>query len=134
MSHLVLRALLCLMLVLNGTGYTAAATQMGLAHLAMSAPGEQAATPPCHGESSHDEVAAMHAHADDDCATAGMDDGAPDCCQSSHCNCDCLQHATAAIAIFSVPAGLPPERHRAQPRQIDRPSPPLPHLLRPPIG
>ena len=134
MSHLVLRLLLCLLLVLNGTGYASAATQMSLAHIAMQAHADHRA-PPCHDAAPHDEVASsLHAHADEDCAMSGSSAATPDCCQSSRCNCDCLQHATPALAIVSISPGPPPGGALAPLRKVDRVSPLLPHLLRPPIA
>lgn len=135
MSRVALRLLLSLMLVLNGTGYAAAATQMGLSHLAMDAHGRHSAQPRHDAAPHGDRAAAMHAHAaSSDCTMSATVPAEPECCQSSQCNCDCLQHATAALAVLFVPTSLPPQRHLAQPRVLDRVPPLLPHLLRPPIG
>ena len=134
MSRVVLRLLLSLMLVLNGTGYAAAATKMGVMHLAMQAHGKHTA-PPCHETAPHEHMAAaMHAHADTDCAMSAAAPAEPGCCQSSQCNCDCLQHATDVLVVLFIPASLPPQRHLAQPPAFDRAPPLLPHLLRPPIA
>jgi len=128
MRHLAFRLLLCLMLVLNGTGYAVAATQMDLAHMAVALAAQEAeSNPPCHEmatESASHMTQATH--------QAGSD--VPPCCQSSKCSCDyCLQHLTAAMSVIAVPADAPQSADIAQPRVAHRVAPPLPNLLRPPI-
>ena len=133
MRRLAVRLLLCVLLVLNGTGYAVAATDMHVAHLAMAmAMHEAEAASPCHDAETPDNTGVtQHSHADCDTGQAGS--AAPDCCQSSQCVCDCLQHATAAMAVVALPAGPPPGGEIAQPGVADRRAPPLPNLLRPPI-
>lgn len=135
MRRIAFRLLLCLMLVLNGTGYAVAATQMQISHIAMSVLAEEAqAMPPCH-ESAPAETAfkAAHSHADSATSQAGSD--LPECCQSSKCSCDyCLQHLTAAMSVVAVAGNAPEADAIAQPGVVNRVAPPLPHLLRPPIG
>jgi len=133
MRVIAFRLLLCLMLVLNGTGYAVAATQMNVAHVAMALAAREAATnPPCHDESPA-EIAAKtaHSHAGHDADPSAP--AAPSCCQSSQCNCDCLQHATAAMSLIALPAAAPPGADIAQPGVVNRIAPALPNLLRPPI-
>jgi len=135
MRRIALRLLLCLMLVLNGTGYAVAATQMQIAHMAMSIAAEEAqATPPCHESASSEAgLKTVHSHADSTASQAGSD--VPECCQSSKCSCDyCLQHLTAAMSVVAVAGHAPEAGAIAQPRVVNRVAPPLPHLLRPPIG
>ena len=129
MRRLAFRLLLCLMLVLNGTGYAVAATQMELAQVATAlAVHEVESMPPCH-EMAAPEAAPHMAQAIDQ---AGSD--VPPCCQSSKCSCDyCLQHLTAAISVIAVPAAAPSGADIAQPSVVHRVAPPLPNLLRPPI-
>lgn len=134
MRRIVLRLLLCLVVVLNGTGYAVAATQMHMAHLAMVPAAQQAdSASPCH-EAAAPETAGITVHSHD--AGVSGDDGpaAPSCCKSSLCNCDCLQHATAAMSVVALPAEAPAGAGIAQLRVADRVAPPLPNLLRPPIG
>jgi len=134
MFRIALRLLLGLLLVLNGTGYAAAATQMQMAHIAMALTAHEAASnPPCHDAAPRGTTAtSMHSHGD----TANDKDGAgvPSCCQSSLCSCDCLQHATAAMGVVVIAADAPPAADIAQLGVVHRVAPPLPNLLRPPIA
>ncbi|MDR0182177.1 CopL family metal-binding regulatory protein [Lysobacter arvi] len=128
MRRIAFRLLLCLMLVLNGTGYAVAATQMNVAHVAAAVAALEAESKaPCH--ESAQAASAAHPH-DADASTAG----APSCCQSSQCSCDCLQHATGAMSVLAMPAQAPPGGSIAQPGLVNRIAPPLPNLLRPPIA
>ncbi len=138
-----LRALLCLSLVLNGSGYAVASTQMQLMHVAAMQPSQAAAAQtaaPCH-EQLHPGSAApsMHVMADMASSAAACDDGhgspaAPDCCQSSQCACDCLQYATATLAEGP---DLPAMIERAAEVRAPSPShvaPALANPIRPPIA
>lgn len=138
-----LRALLCLSLVLNGSGYAVASTQMQLMHVAAAQASLAAAAqkaPPCH-EQLHEGSTAPSTHlmADTASSAAACDDShgskaAPDCCQSSQCACDCLQYATATLA--NVPA-LPALIEHAAELGALSPShvaPALANPIRPPIA
>jgi len=135
MRRIVFRLLLCLMLVLNGTGYAVAATQMHVTHMAMALAAHEAeSVPPCH-EAAAQEMASesVRSHGHDMAGTA--DSKTPPCCQSSQCSCDyCLQHATAAVAVEANVGDALPGGTIAQPRVAHRIAPPLPDPLRPPIG
>jgi hypothetical protein len=135
-----LRALLCLSLVLNGSGFAVASTLMQLMHVAATQASLAAQTsPPCH-EQRHDERAAATLHVMADIASStACEDGhgsqaAADCCQSSHCACDCLQYATATLAdVRAMPAMI----ERAAEIQALSPShvaPALANPIRPPIA
>jgi hypothetical protein len=133
MPRLVLRLLLCLSLILNGSGYVVAATQMDLAHWAMAAARAEAeaARPPCHGSNGTTDMS-MPSH-----EGATKKQAAPhasECCTSALCTCDCLHHATAAIAVAAVLAGMPPASHPASSRETSPLAPPFHALLRPPIA
>ncbi|BDU16392.1 CopL family metal-binding regulatory protein [Lysobacter auxotrophicus] len=134
MRAIAFRLLLCLMLVLNGTGYAVAATQMNVAHVAMALAAQEAANnPPCHEEApAQDAAKTAHSHAG--LAADPSNPAAPSCCQSSHCNCDCLQHATAAMSVLAVATPVPPDADIAQPGVVSPIAPALPNLLRPPIA
>lgn len=143
-SALLLRLLLCVILILNGSGAAFAATGMELAHRAgAGAHGAVASTHtnmadeastgeqrPCHGSApgpdpEPTQPASKHAVSDDRPA-----DG--DCCPSSHCAC--LQHLTATMPQFVIrPAVI---AKAASDRAISRAhtAPPILHLIRPPIG
>jgi hypothetical protein len=134
MRRIAFRLLLCVLLVLNGTGYAVAATQMHLVHMAMAAAAhESASTPPCH-DAAPPENMAMAKHLHPEAANGEADPGVPSCCQSSLCSCDCLQHATAAMPAIVIPPGAPPGADIAQAGVAPRVSPTLPNLLRPPIA
>ncbi len=138
-----LRALLCLSLVLNGSGYAVASTQMQLMHVAATQASLAAAAqdaPPCHEQRDERSAApALHVMADMASSAVACDDShgsqaTPDCCQSSQCACDCLQYATATLA--DVPA-LPAVIERAA--ELRAPSfshvaPALANPIRPPIA
>jgi hypothetical protein len=137
-----LRALLCLSLVLNGSGYAVASTQMQLTHVAATQASLAAAAqiaPPCH-EQRHDNDAApsMHMMVDMASSAAACDDSqgshaSPDCCQSSQCACDCLQYATATLAdVPALPAVI---EHAAEIRALSpsHVAPALANPIRPPI-
>ncbi|UNK49779.1 CopL family metal-binding regulatory protein [Lysobacter sp. S4-A87] len=137
-----LRALLCLSLVLNGSGYAVASTQMQLTHMAATQASLAAAAqvaPPCHTQVDEGTAVATGHVMGDMASSAACDDrhgsqASPDCCQSSHCACDCLQYATATLA--DVPA-LPAVIERAAEIRALSPShvaPALANPIRPPIG
>ena len=78
-----LRALLCLALLLNGTAYAHAATRMAMGDMAAAAQADDG-VPPCHegmnmdGMDREGEDASPSAHHDDDAAL-------PDCCKAVAC-------------------------------------------------
>ena len=87
-----LRALLCLALLLNGTAYAHAATRMAMGDMAATAQADDG-VPPCHEGMQMDmamdvEDASPFAHHDDDA-------GLPECCKAGNCDGFCAQHAPA---------------------------------------
>jgi hypothetical protein len=85
-----LRALLCLTLLVNGTAYVHAATRMAMGDVASDGTGTPHGAPPCH------EDMATHASTGDVATDAGSDDhaaGLPDCCKAGACDGFCTQHA-----------------------------------------
>lgn len=137
MPRIVLRLLLCLSLVLNGSGYVVAATQMEMAHWAMEARAIAQAQPPCHAANDVAIEQAMPSHQG---MATGVDTPVdphgttPDCCQSALCTCDCLQHATAASTVAAIASGMPPARYTASPGDTRPLAPPFHAPLRPPIA
>ena len=96
-----LRALLCLVLLLNGTAYAHAATRMATGGMAAM---EQAHEdpPPCHeGMDMAMQMDEAGAHTDGNAAL-------PDCCESGSCDGFCAQHAPALAwpASWPVPGYL----------------------------
>lgn len=121
-----LRALLCLALILNGSGAAVAATQMQMGHLAAVTPApvmeHHGAMSPCHGE----QAVAHH--------TPPAPHPSPDCCQSAQCACDCLQHLTATATGFFVPMPMLAHAPVLRPMHAGHPSPALANPIRPPIA
>jgi len=138
-----LRVLLTLALVANGTGSVFAATRMQVEGFAASiavvdaaASGTSTVTAPC------DEHAAMDAQAmeasDMPSQRAGdasvSVDGSPDCCKAGHCMCACVLHAVGGMANVQVMEPLIDRGTTAQVLETGHAAPALPHLIRPPIG
>lgn len=134
--HLLLRFLLGLVLVLDGIGAAAAATQMRLQHAGVAsitasgdtrAAADHADMAPCHEQGNG--VAVDPAKPDDQAGHA-----TPDCCASAQCHCPCAQPAPAApvlaFACDAVVIHVAAERAPA----AGYAAPTLPHLIRPPIG
>jgi hypothetical protein len=133
-----LRMLLCIALVLNGSGYAFAATQMELQHLSMAtetAGRSVEPAPPCHESVvvAEADLGSHHA-ASDDCMAAQPHKQTEGCCQPSQCSCDCLQHATSAVRHTAPAAHLPHESRIVSVQPARHVSPLLPNLFRPPIG
>lgn len=154
-SSVLLRVVLSLVLILNGSGYAVAATGMELAHLSRAMDGTAAAGAhahdgaamashsgdrmPCHeapavASAPHAEHSPPVAH---DAHGSGHGDTqaqGPDCCTTTHCGCACLQHLTATVPVF--PMGPALVVHLASHRTMAsaHAAPLLPHLIRPPIG
>lgn len=126
-----LRVLLCLALILNGSGAAVAATQMQIGHVAAAVESASAVSSaaehgmsmsPCHGETSTAHHAPPAPHT------------SPDCCQSSHCACDCLQHLSATATGFFVPMPMLAHAPVLRPMHGGHPSPALANPIRPPIA
>ena len=136
-----LRVLLCMTLILNGSGYAVAATQMQLTDMAAAEQPHRLATEvardapaPCHSQVPVQKEAAP-AMSDDAVRSGsiGSQDGSPDDCHAL-CSCDCLQHASLAMMDLMAPAS---ERLNApSTRRIPagHAAPALANLIRPPIG
>lgn len=115
-----LRALLCLALLLNGTAYAHAATRMAMGDMAAAVEAAGDATPPCH------EGMDMAMPMDDvDASKAGhhdIDPGLPDCCKAGSCDGFCTQHAPAMTWLAAV--GTPCTRQRKHRPTVPTPMPP----------
>lgn len=117
-----LRALLCLSLVLTGWTDAFAAAAM--------APGQpdrsvDASVPPCHGEMD------THEQGVPDQGNPAPHDGST-CC-SGACDCACT-HAPVAVALATPPERSIGHAGYQSAAQRDSVAPPLLHLIRPPIG
>ena len=95
-----LRALLCLVLLLNGTAYAHAATRMAMGGMAAMEQAHDDA-PPCH--EGMDMAMQMDEAAPPPAGHPDGDAGLPDCCKAGSCDGFCTQHAPA----LAWPASLP---------------------------
>jgi hypothetical protein len=138
-TPLLLRMLLCLVLIVTGTGTTFAATRMAVAQ-----PTQTAEPASSTGQATH-EMAKSHC-ADREAmgsTTAGGHDAAvasdagklpaPDCCKGD-CGCACLQATPAAFAVLSMPAAVIGRAMNVRPVNLVYRTPALPNVIRPPIG
>ena len=99
-----LRALLCLVLLLNGTAYAHAATRMAMGGTAAMEQAHDDA-PPCH--ESMDMAMQMDEEGANPAGHPDGDAGLPDCCKAGSCDGFCAQHAPA----LAWPASLPAPRY-----------------------
>ena len=99
-----LRALLCLVLLLNGTAYAHAVTRMAMNGIAAMEQAHDDA-PPCH--EGMDMAMPMDEQATDSSAHPDGDTGLPDCCKAGSCDGFCTQHAPA----LAWPSSLPAQRY-----------------------
>ena len=132
-----LRVLLCVALVLNGT--TAAVAAVTLEHrIADSSESEPAPSPPsghgCHDEASAGMPAAGVAREQEAPNPESAQHPGPDCCAKATCNCACVQAAQAGSPVVAAGAVVPKSVQLRSPPDARRAEPVLPHLIRPPIG
>lgn len=134
---IVLRALLGLSLVLNGTGTAVAAVQMGAVTMASHAmasgtpPSAATADADCHDQGLATEASIDSAVQHD--ATSNPHPS-PDCCKYGACQCTCAQHVQVAMALITAegPVGVIDVALHALAN--GRPAPVPDALLRPPIA
>ena len=128
--NVLLRVLLCIGLILDGSGHAGAAmgAQSGRAQLATTQ-GMPAAA--CDG---HSEATAPPGaeHASIGAATPSKD-RAPTCCQSSTCKCRCDMPPAAAMAVPFAFGAMVPHGVLASPFETGRRPPARARLNRPPI-
>ncbi|SDR10357.1 hypothetical protein SAMN05428982_3108 [Pseudoxanthomonas sp. CF385] len=88
-----LRALLCLLLLVNGSASAHMAAGMPMDGAAPAAVAHHdASTPPCHEDMDAADSTAMQDAGDHD-----PQDGVPDCCKAGACDGFCTQHAPALV-------------------------------------
>jgi len=126
-----LRALLCLALLLNGTAYAHAATRVAMGDMAAAAQADDG-VPPCHEGM---DMGVMDMEGEDASPSAHHDDdaGLPDCCKAGNCDGFCAQHAPAVTWLAPLdppryPTADAPTYHAGAHASVR-----LPHRLRPPI-
>jgi hypothetical protein len=136
-SSLLLRLLLCISLVLNGSSYALASTHMQLAQVGVvpaAAPviARQIVVEHCDEHTKAAPVGAAFAAGDDD-HTPYLTQH-PNCCEpGGGCKGACLQHVQAVVLSYLI--GEAAIGHFASMRwmKADHETPALPHLIRPPI-
>ena len=141
-GSILLRLLLSLCLVLNGTGTAAASAHLPMKAIETAATAERTAghAMPCHG-GSHDmatmppkQPPAGDSATNDSTPSAKSGHGkhSPDCCKSGTCRCACVHIAQAGVPtrLPAVLAHGPSVRALA----LGHTAPALPHPIRPPIG
>lgn len=140
LPSLLLRVLLSLSLILNGSGYAfasghlqmqSAASTMAEGGVAQDSSQSQA---PCHDEGGI--ATALPATTDTQPADSPHDPGhrGADCCQSGSCRCICAHGSVAVVPPLRGNPGAPMHAAMVQPLLAGYPAPVLPHLIRPPIG
>lgn len=136
MTSVLLRLLLCLGLILNGSAVAVASTQMQLAHMTAAFEVAAATSAPCHEgmamagmDMSGMDHAAMSMHGDHGPDAAPE----PDCCKSQTCDCACLQPVPATAIAFAFGGAHAGHGPIARPMPIGHDAPALPYPIRPPI-
>jgi len=127
-----LRALLCLALLLNGTAYAHAATRMAMGDMGAASQSGHHDMPPCHESMDMDMDMAMD---DPGAAKADHHDdaGLPDCCKAGNCDGFCAQHAPALNWLTALGAPRYPATDAPVYRADVHASVRLSHRHRPPI-
>ena len=139
---IVLRALISLSLILNGSAYAVASTHMQLGHMSTGtsvplSPTQAVATaePSCGPHQTH--AAATPGPLPDathDQAPAKPQHPSPDCCKSGSCINACTQQAQTAVDMPVLQAAVGTPVSNVSPLKPGHAAPTLPHLIRPPIG
>ncbi len=139
---LLLRILISISLILDGTGTAVSATRMVVEHAATThsmpvrANVTAAAMRPCHHQDSMAVAAGTTQAAMAEVPSAGTKSShrSKDCCRSGNCGCACLQGTPAAMVALTLPRAVLIDVAIASPIKPGHASPALPHLIRPPIG
>lgn len=141
-----LRVLLCVGLIFNGSGAAVASARMQLAHVqpaqaafdsqVTKAAGDRAeAKPACHEDAASVAQADHHAPDIDSTLMArpqAPDGHSPDCCESGACQCDCV-HQMQVLADANAPDIEVEPTDSVRSMMSAHVPPTLPHLIRPPI-
>lgn len=118
-----LRMLLCLGLLVNGSAQAMATT-----HAMLESHQARVATPPCHeAEDMNAEGSGAHVH------RAVPATKKPDCCKSGACECACSHGAAATMPTLHAQARRVWQTALAGLPVMHYASPALPRLIRPPI-
>ncbi len=134
---IVLRALLGLCLVLNGTGTAVAAMQMTTATIASNTMASDSSNPAattdadCHDRNMTADARHGSAMERDGTSNPHL---SPDCCKYGACQCTCAQHAQVAVVLFPAEASIGVAGLALHALADGRPAPAPDALLRPPIA
>ena len=134
-AGILLRVALVLSLVLNGISGPIAGSAMAMASMTPASEVDHTATASAQHSGCHDHASVPDHHPAT--STKSNGDGKPahsDCCGVGLCGCACAQlPALAALDLLF----LPPNTEFVRLSDVvdsQRPEPPLPHLIRPPIA
>jgi len=140
---ILLRVMLTVGLILNGSGYAVASSHMQMEHTAMAgvappnaANSEATAGPACTEHPQAMVPVAENAGSDaaTDASSVNSLDPSPDCCKSGACRCACVQQAQAAVPAVVLHQAVIEHVGSVRPMESGHASPAIPHLIRPPIG
>ncbi|HUH90747.1 MAG TPA: CopL family metal-binding regulatory protein [Lysobacter sp.] len=128
--HLLLRVLLCIALILNGSGLAVAATQMQVQHAAMAGAALESLPAPTEHAScmEHSTIASAA-----DAPLSGDHSAAADCCQGTSCDAACPVGLLATLAAPDQGWRITPQVLAVRPALSDHPAPALHDRYRPPI-
>ena len=118
-----LRVLLCISLVLNGSGPATASVQMQMAH----------AKPSCHEQPDAGTSAAAAELPDATPDPTPSKPPLPDCCKSGACSGACMQSSQGVIPLQALPRTMRTHVDSLGRQKPEHAAPALPHLIRPPI-
>jgi len=124
-----IRLLLSMALVLNGTVPAMAAVRMQVPAGDAGQSSRTQAHAPCHAMASGamEQAPAMP-------QPAKSPQKAPDCCKGGSCTCACVQPAQAPPSAAMAPTAAAAPSPAIRPLALGHASPALPHPIRPPIG
>jgi hypothetical protein len=141
---LLLRVMLILTFVLNGTTSAMAAAQMSLGHPMPQGEAMQPAAAPvqhqhdmsaCHhdGMASDATASTAHGHASHSVPTKHHGHSS-DCCEGGTCQCVCAHGMHAAVPSPVLAMHAYGRKDQSEARTAGHAAPDLPHLIRPPIS
>lgn len=135
---ILLRLMLCVALVFNGATSAMASVQMAQMHgqtgemhasASTAVAEDESGVPPCH----HDGQP-THVGSADIAKPAKGEHPALDCCKSNTCTCACVSHVAAVVPMAAFLTTAIAHAGSVRPMALGHAPPPLPHLIRPPIG
>lgn len=124
-----LRLLLSLALVVNGTSAVYANARMAFGAGTGTATADHKAEPACHDMADMQDGTEVADH------DAPLHPARPDdCCPPGACLGSCVSHAPTILTVHAIALTTRPVTAPASARHVSHATPALPHLIRPPIG